>query len=51
MEQKTGLRSHVEELTTMFPEFTAWSNIAENLIEKAEKTFVFSASILVYQNP
>ena len=28
MEQKIGLRSHVEALTTMFPEFTVWPNVA-----------------------
>ena len=28
MEQKTGLRSHIEDLTTMFPEFTVWPNVA-----------------------
>ena len=28
MEQKTGLRSQVEDLTTMFPEFTVWPNVA-----------------------
>ena len=25
---ETGLRSHVEDLTTMFPEFTLWLKVA-----------------------
>ena len=49
MEQKTGLRSHVEDLTTIFPEFTVWLKVARcwnpSLVQREKVCSLFAFNV------